>query len=67
MSNNYLNFDSSCSSNIHSYCNSQFASIVGVENVLLILLIVTGLFVLTLFLSGALLSFGKSVNNILYY
>ena len=45
---------------IHNLLN-----IVGVENVILILIMVTGLFVLTLFLSGALLSLGKTVNDIL--
>ena len=45
---------------IHNLLN-----IVGVENVILILIMVTGLFVLTLFLSGALLSLGKPVNDIL--
>lgn len=45
---------------IHNLLN-----IVGVENVILILIMVTDLFVLTLFLSGALLSLGKPVNDIL--
>jgi len=45
---------------IHNLLN-----IVGVENVILILIMVTGLFVITLFLSGALLSLGKPVNDIL--
>lgn len=45
---------------IHNLLNK-----VGIENGILILFMVTGLFVLTLFISGALLSFGKPVNNIL--
>ncbi len=38
---------------------------VGINNVILILIIVAGLSVLVLFVSGALLSLGKSVNNII--
>jgi len=38
---------------------------VEIKTVILILIIVTGLFVLTLFISGALLSLGKPVNNII--
>jgi len=38
---------------------------VEINNVILTLIIVTGLFVLTLFISGALLSLGKPVNNII--
>ena len=38
---------------------------VEINNVMLTLIIVTGLFVLALFVSGALLSFGKPVNNII--
>ncbi len=37
----------------------------GSSQVILSLIIVTGLFVLALFVSGALLSFGKPVNNII--
>jgi len=37
----------------------------GSSQVLLSLIIMTGLFVLALFVSGALLSFGKPVNNII--
>ena len=37
----------------------------GSSQVILTLIIVTGLFVLALFVSGALLSFGKPVNNII--
>lgn len=38
---------------------------VEINNVILTLIIVTGLFILLLFISGALLSFGKPVNNII--
>lgn len=38
---------------------------VEINHVILALIIVTGLFVLTLFISGALLSLGKPVNNII--
>jgi len=38
---------------------------VEINHVILTLIIVTGLFVLTLFISGALLSLGKPVNNII--
>ena len=38
---------------------------VEINHVILTLIIVTGLFVLALFISGALLSFGKPVNNII--
>ena len=37
----------------------------GSSQVILTLIIMTGLFVLALFVSGALLSFGKPVNNII--
>jgi hypothetical protein len=45
---------------IHNLLN-----MIGTDNVTLILIMVTGLFVLTLFISGAFLSFEKPVNNIL--
>jgi len=38
---------------------------IEIKTVILTLIIVTGLFVLTLFISGALLSLGKPVNNII--
>ena len=38
---------------------------VEIKTVILTLIILTGLFVLTLFISGALLSLGKPVNNII--
>jgi len=38
---------------------------IEIKTVVLTLIIVTGLFVLTLFISGALLSLGKPVNNII--
>jgi len=38
---------------------------VEINHVILTLIIVTGLFVLTLFISGALLSLGKPANNII--